>query len=141
MTVVTINQAREALATRLESIAGTQVSAYLLGNPTPPSLQVIGGEIVYEETCGAGALMGYMFKVQAMVGVPSDIGAQKRLGEYSDASGSKSIRACIAADKTLGGVVDSAHVESASEEKTYELLSGNVVIGREWLVEVLAAGV
>lgn len=136
----TINQIREALATRLEAIAGTQVSAYLLGNPTPPTLQVISGEITYDESCGSGAEQGYQFKVQAMVGVPGDIGAQKRLGEYSDARGSKSVNATIAADKTLGGVVDNAHVESASEEKIYELPGAPAVIGREWLIEVLAAG-
>jgi len=140
MAAPTINQIREAIKTRLEGIAGTQVSAYVLGNPTFPSLQVVSGEITYDETVGTAALKGYEFKVQAMVGAVTDIGAQKLLGEYSDSTGSKSVFATIGADHTLGGVVQHADVVSASEEKIYELPNGSPTIGREWILEVIAAG-
>lgn len=139
MAAPTINQIREALATRLGNIPDTQISAYALSNPTPPTLQVVSGEIPYDETFGSSASMTYQFKVQALAGAVTDIGAQKLLGAYADTAGTKSVHATIGADKTLGGVVLMAQVENATPEQVYEI-NGNAVIGREWIVEILASG-
>ena len=136
----TVNQIREAIAAVLGTIPDTQVSAWLLGSPTLPCLQVVSGEIPYDETFGRGSDM-YVFKVQAMVGLVTDIGAQKRLGQYANATGTYSVRAAIDADNTLGGVVQHAQVTSASEEQVYSLPERPPVIGREWTIEVLATGV
>ena len=139
MAAPTINAIREALATRLENIADTQVSAYALSNPTPPTLQIVSGEIEYDVTMGAGANGGLQLKIQGLVGLPTDIGAQKLLGAYSDHRGNKSVYATVAADHTLGGVVLHANVISASEEQIYTTDRG-AYIGREWIVEILAPG-
>ncbi len=139
MAAPTINAIREALATRLGNIADTQVSAYALSNPTPPALQIVGAEIEYDVTMGAGANGGLQLKIQGLVGLPTDIGAQKLLGSYSDHRGSKSVYAAVAADHTLGGVVLHANVISASEEQIYTTDRG-AYIGREWIVEILAPG-
>lgn len=139
MAAPTINEMREALAATLETIPSTQVSAYVLANPTLPSIQIISGESEYDETFGQGMAM-YNFKAQVMAGMVADIGAQKLLGRYADITGSYSIKAKLKAAPTLGGVVQHADIESVSDEQTYEMPSG-LVIGRVFTIAVLAAGV
>lgn len=139
MAAPTLNEIREALATRLNTIADTQVSAYALSNPTPPTLQVVGGEIEYDETFGASAEGGMHLKIQGLIGAPGDIVVQKRLGDYSDHRGAKSVKATVQADPTLGGVVLHADVISASAEQVYATDRGSY-LGREWIVEVTARG-
>jgi len=139
MSAPTINEQREALATILGSIPNTQVSAYGLSNPTPPTLQVVGGALPGDITFGASADEGNEFKIQLLAGLATDIGAQKLIGRYCDVSGNYSIKAKIAADPTLGGVVRYASVESVSEEQIYTSDRG-AYVGREFLIEVIAAG-
>jgi len=50
------------------------VSAYALGNPTMPVLQIVSGEIPYDDTFGGGSDT-YEFKIWALSGASSDIGA------------------------------------------------------------------
>ena len=138
----TINDIRVALANTLKaSISGIQISPWLLGGPTPPVLQIVSGPLDYDGTFGASAQKDYQFKVQGMIGLATDIGAQKRLGDLSDPNGPKSVWAAIAADHTLGGVVLFANVISASEEMVYNIAAERPqVIGREWIVEIEAPG-
>ena len=139
MAAPTVNAMRDAIAATLVPIPDTQISAYALTNPTPPTLQVLAGETPYDETFGRGMDM-HNFKIQAIAGLTSDIGAQKLHGRYVDATGTHSVRAAIAADPTLGGVVKHAQVIGAGEEVTYAPERG-AYVGREFAVEVLAAGV
>lgn len=64
---------------RTAGIVG-QVSAYLLDNPTPVSLQVVGVDQAEYDTQGFGANQhSWTFIVEAALGLVSDIGAQKTL--------------------------------------------------------------
>ena len=140
MAAPTVNELREAIATLLDAIPDTQVSAYLLGNFTPPCLQVMSGEIPYDASFGRGSDT-YSFKVQALVGLPTDISAQKLLGRYADSTGTYSVYAALTADKTLGGIAQDLEIQMASEEQIYTMSDRHPVIGREWAIEVTAPGV
>ena len=43
--MVTLRQMREGLAASLAVIPDVQVSPYALNNPTPPTIQILGGVI------------------------------------------------------------------------------------------------
>lgn len=138
----TIRQMREALATTLgTSISGVQVSPWLLSAFTPPSLQIKSGVLNYDSSFGAVAEKTYTFQILGMIGLATDIGAQILLSELSDAESDKSVWGAVAKDETLGGVVLNAQVVQASEEHYYRPAAERPeIIGREWTVDILAAG-
>ena len=112
----------------------------MIGNPTPPMLQVFPDEIDYDTTMGRG-LDTLMFIVQAHVGASSDIGAQKKLDAMLAPSGATvSVKAAVEADRTLGGVVHDCRVVSCTGYRVYITPAGTGVLGAEWSVQVLAAG-
>jgi hypothetical protein len=141
----TFQEIREGLATNLASIPNVQVSAYVLGNPTMPAIEVVPGwegrdGIDYDKTFRRG-LDALVFTVRAMVGTPTDIGAQKRLDRMISPTGEDSIKAAVEADGTLGGVVEDLHVTSCSGYKAFARDGGTVALGANWRVEVWAEGV
>lgn len=132
-----LSDVREGLAANLGLIEHVQVSAYMLGNPTPPAIEVMPDETEYDKTFRRG-MDRWFLKVRAFVGKPSDIGSQKRLDRMIATSGANSVKAAIETDCTLGGVVDDLRVVKCSGYRTYGQTPG--VLGAEWLVEVWAEG-
>lgn len=132
-----LSDIREGIAVNLRLIPSVQVSAYMLGNPTPPSIEVMPDETDYDKTFQRGTDRWFL-KVRAFVGKPSDIGAQKRLDEMLASSGPLSVKANIEVDCTLDGVVDDLRVTKCSGYRTYGQQPG--VLGAEWVVEVWADG-
>ncbi len=130
---------REGVAANLSTISGVQVSAYMLANPTPPSLQVFPAEVEYDAAMARG-LDRWTLTVQAHVGTQTDVGAQKKLDELLAPSGSSSVKAAAESDRTLGGVVSDCRVVSCSGYRVYVHPSGTAVLGAEWTVEILASG-
>lgn len=138
--MASITAIREALAVALDGLDGTQVSGYMLANPTPPSIHVVPDEITYDSAMGRG-LDTVALKIQAYVGFTSDIGAQKRLDVWLAPSGSESVKALVENDRTLGGVVQDARVVDCTGYRLYSSPDGRVVLGAEWTVSVLASAV
>jgi hypothetical protein len=136
---------REGLAVSLGSIEDVQVSAYVLGNPTLPAIEVVPGwegkdGIDYDKTFKRG-LDALVFTVRAMVGTPTDIGAQKRLDRMIAPTGADSVKAAVEADGTLDGLIHALHVTECSGYKAFARDGGTVALGANWRVEVWADGV
>jgi hypothetical protein len=136
---VTVAQIREGLAANLAGIAGVQVSAYMLANPTPPTIHVYPGQIEYDGAMIRGVDRWTMI-VQAFVGLVSDIGAQVKLDTFIAPSGAGSVKAGLEADRTLGGLVQSLRVTECSGERVYVREGAGPVLGAEWQVQILASG-
>lgn len=127
---------REALAASLSSLPGVQESAYVLGNPTPPSAEVEPAPVEYDLAMQRG-LDRWRFIVRVFVGATSDIGAQKRLDDFIDPTGEMSVKTLLEADRTLGGACDSMQVTGCSGYKAYQpARSGVLMLGAEWTVQV-----
>ena len=131
---------RAGLATNLGTIADVQVSAYMLGNPTPPTIHLLPEEITYDGAMGRG-MDTWTITVQAFVGLVSDVGAQKRLDQMLAPTGATSVKAAVEADRTLGGKCSDLRVVSASGYKVYALAGQQgAVLGCEWTVQIIAIG-
>lgn len=116
--MATVAQIRTALATALSGVADTQVSGYLLANPTAPVLHIGLGPSTFTQSMRGASSTGHMereFVVECLVQNGTDRTAQTKLDELLDITGSKSINAKIEADPTLGGVVDYAVVTEATQ--------------------------
>lgn len=144
---ITLTQIRTGLATNLQSLIGTselQVSAYMLANPTPPTIHLYpGGQetaIEYDLAFGRG-LDRWSFTVQAFVPLSSaDTDSQQTLDAYIAPAGAQSVKAALESDSTLGGLVANVNVVSCTGYRVYVREGGTPVLGAEWLVEVLATG-
>ena len=133
---------REALAEALSVIPDVQVNAYMLGSPTPPCIEVSPGPITYDQAFQRGHDL-LEFNVRALVGMQTDIGAQKQLDQFIAPSGPLSVKSAIEAKDstgraTLGGVVFDAWVRSNAGHRGYEMRVGSVYLGTEWTVQVRA---
>lgn len=140
----TLAQIRAGIAANLATLTGApgnvQISAYMLGNPTPPTLQVMGpDQIDYDQAMQRG-MDEWRFIVQGFVGAATDIGAQVNLDEWLAPAGGLSVKAAIESDRTLAGTVMDSYVESASGYKVYQLDSQAHVLGAEWTIRLLVAG-
>jgi hypothetical protein len=67
-----------------------------------------------------------------------DRGAQVKLDALMAPSGSSSVKAAVESDRTLGNVVNDAHVVRCSGYRVYERGGQAALLGAEWLVEVIA---
>lgn len=130
---------REGIAANLAPIPNMQISAYLLGSPTPPAIEIVPDGVTYDLALARG-LDEWKFVVRAFVGFTSDIGAQKRLDLMLASSGSNSVKAAIESAPTLGGACDDLRVTAVSGYRQWARDGGNPVIGAEWQVEVFATG-
>lgn len=130
---------RAGLAANLAVLDGIQVSAYLLSNPSLPTIWVrpAPGEGIEYHKAFANGLENWTMVVQAFFanGI-SDIGAQKQLDELLESSGPTSVKAAIEADKTLGGVVQDTYVQSCTGYQEYGRPDGTTALGCEWTVVV-----
>lgn len=106
-----MKEIREGIAANLAALDSGQTSAYILSNTTPPTIMVMpgppgGGDFTeYHRAMGVPGFSTKTFTVRCEVGTVSDIGAQMRLDEYLDETGSQSVFKAVESDKTLGGLV------------------------------------
>ena len=134
--MATITQIREGLAANLAALSGFQVSAYTLANPTPPTIWVIPGEVLYDKAMHRG-LDEITMLVQAFVASTADIGSQTRLDELLDPTGANSLKTAVESDKTLGGIVGSVQVTDATGYRVAQGANGPILLC-EWSVQVQA---
>jgi hypothetical protein len=121
---------------------GVLVSPYVLSNPTLPVIWIRPSPtegIEYHQAMGNG-VENWTMLVQAYVGIPTDIAAQKTLDEMISSTGTNSVKAAIESDKTLGGAAHDLIVKKCSGYLEYQRTDGSVALGAEWEVLVLAAG-
>ena len=131
----TPSQIRVAIAEALGVIPDVQASPYVLANPTPPSVHVLRGDVLYDQAMVGGTHVWTM-RVQAFVGLASDQAAQILLDGFLAADGDLSVKQAIEADTSLGGLVQTLHVTQASGEQVYVRDQGGPVLGSEWTVQI-----
>jgi len=135
----------QALVERLAAVDGLQQSAYMLGNATAPTAEVLVGEITFDEAFGRG-VDHYEAVVRVTVGQSMDIGAQKRLREFRSPNGPKSIKRAIECDqsgareRTLGGLTADVNVNRVSPVRNFRRPDGTVVLGCDFEIEYEGSG-
>lgn len=138
---------RAGLAANLSTLKTTyqdmQISAYMLSNPTLPTIWVKptpGNVTEYHQTfqtmSNPDGQVTWSLTVQAFVAAGGDIAAQMVLDELLDTSGPHSVKAAIEADKTLGGAAEDTVVRSCISYQEYQRADGTLALGAEWIVEV-----
>ena len=134
---MSISDLRQALATSLAPLQPDfQVSAYILANPTPPTVQIYPSETTYDLVMRRGLDEVHM-TIQAMVPLDGgDIGAQQLLDNLMESSGSRSVKALIdgnSADATLGGLVNTLTVNTMTGPRL-ATINGVPLLVTEWEV-------
>ncbi len=125
---------RDGIAERLETVPNLRVSATFLDAPRPPVAMVLPERVDYDLNANRGADT-FFFLISLLVGRADDRAAQRNIDTYIVGAGS--VKAAIEADRTLGGVANTARV---TEMRNYGQVSvGDVVyLGVEFEVEVVA---
>jgi len=137
--MATLTEIREAMAAALEGVVDGQISAWMLSNPTPPTIFIFPDEIDYDGSFGRGH-DEWALTVMAMVGLASDIAAQQKLDEMLAPSGSSSVKDALEpapGAPALGGVVQDIRVETCTGYRVYARPTSEAVLGAEWRVKVL----
>ena len=129
---------RTGLATRLATISGLRSSAYIPDNPQPPVAVVMPGRIQYDTAFGRGS-DEYSFTIMLIVGRVADRASQTTLDGYCESSGSRSVKAAIEGDRSLGGKALDCRVTEMTNQGS--LAIGDVTYHTaEFSVTVIAAG-
>lgn len=129
---------REAMAAALDTIPNVQVSAYALGNVTPPCIEVQPGPVKYDAAMGRGS-DDLRFIVRAYAANNLDRSAQKHLDILIAGSGVNSVKAALERDRTLGGTCTGLRVTANAGYLRMEHKQGEFLVS-EWTVEVIALG-
>jgi hypothetical protein len=129
---------RTGLANRLTTITGLRSSAYIPDNPQPPVAVVMPGRITYDTAFGRGS-DEYQFTIMLIVGCVADRASQTTLDGYCESSGSRSVKAAIEGDRTLGGKALDCRVTEMTNQGSLSI--GDVTYHTaEFNVSVIAAG-
>lgn len=105
---------REGLKDRLDTIAGLRAFAYVPGQINPPAAVVEPANPVVEyHQAMAGGLNVWRLKVRVFEAANADTQSQQALDSYIAPTGTKSVKAAIEGDKTLGGVVADLTVDES----------------------------
>jgi hypothetical protein len=129
---------RTGLANRLTTITGLRSSAYIPDNPQPPVAIVMPGRITYDQAFGRGS-DEYQFTIMLIVGRVADRASQTTLDGYCESSGSRSVKAAIEGDRSLGGKALDCRVTEMTNQGS--LAIGDVTYHTaEFSVTVIAAG-
>jgi hypothetical protein len=129
---------RTGLANRLTTITGLRSSAYIPDNPQPPVAVVMPGRITYDQAFGRGS-DEYSFTIMLIVGRVADRASQTTLDGYCESSGSRSVKAAIEGDRSLGGKALDCRVTEMTNQGSLSI--GDVTYHTaEFSVTVIAAG-
>ena len=127
-----VNDARVALATALGNIAGLRSKAYVPAKIEPPTAVVSIGSGRYDDDFSGS--MTVEMGVLVLVARADDRSAQSRLDDYLSPTGTRSVKAAVDADPTLGGTVGTATVVGWSDPAEFEM-GGISYVGIEFTVE------
>lgn len=136
-----LTSVRTGIAANLAALGksqGIQVSAYVLSNPTLPTIWVRpdAAELITYHQAMQNGLEHWHLVVEAFVGTGTDIGAQVKLDGLVASTGASSVKAAIESDKTLGGVAQSLMVGDAHGYAEYARPDGSTVLGAKWQITV-----
>lgn len=116
----TVSAAGQGLKQRLATIAGLRTFDYLPDSIPVPMATVGIDEITFHRAFGGGDPV-YTFTVSVIVARTSERTAQLALDGYVSWDGQTSVRAAIEGDSTLGGLVQTLIVESATNIRVVQV--------------------
>ncbi|RZQ59834.1 hypothetical protein [Amycolatopsis suaedae] len=134
-----LTQIMDGIETRLKTIPGLRVTAYVADQINPPAA-VVGVPDVpeYRLTMGRGRFE-LRFTVTVLVSAALDRVGQRALASYADVAGPNSVPAAIDGDRRLGGLVEECHITSFRVLGLDEV--GQIgFYGGEFAVRVVAPG-
>jgi hypothetical protein len=138
--VATPAQCITGLETRLNTITGINVTGYHADKVSVPAAAVgLPEEIEYHLTMASGFTRDE-FVIRVYVTRATDRSAQADLAAYLAETGSKSVKAAVEADKTLGLADTDAVVTGARNIGVYTV-GDTDYIGAEFVVQVTTRGV
>lgn len=127
----------DGLAANLGTIDKLRVQPEILDTvPIPCAIVGPPSSIQFDEVMARGADV-YVFTVRVLVARASERSAQRALFAYASGAGSKSIKAAIESDRTLGGSADTVRVTNAGNIGVYGYGEADY-LGIEFTVEVIA---
>ncbi len=136
--MTSLTDLRTGLANRLTTITGLRSSAYIPDNPQPPVAVVMPGRIQYDTAFGRGS-DEYSFTIMLIVGRVADRASQTTLDAYCESSGTRSVKAAIEGDRTLGGKALDCRVTEMTNQGSLSI--GDVTYHTaDFNVSVIAAG-
>lgn len=146
--MATLDQIREGLATNLSTIKGCQVSAWMLDNPSPPGLYVVGPDVIEYDLTNHRGLDMWTIVIQGLTSASDDVGRHRKLDPWLAPDGATSVKAAIEADQTLdgnlAGVVGGVRVTRVEAYRDYEIRtagqSQRLMFGAAWFVTVFNPG-
>lgn len=130
-----ITAIRNGLKARLETISGLKVYAHMPIKAEPPAAGINTVTAALQLDFDGNGL--YLFDVWIYAQASDIMVAQTRIDEYLG-DGDKSIRAAIAADQSLGGVVDYARMKGWTEGPRLVEMAGTQLLAMPVTVEVMA---
>lgn len=126
---------RTGLETALQTISGLRVYDFGVDSPATPAAIVLPGSPVVRYNRTLNGADDWQLIIRVLLGAATDRTPTELLDAYLADSGSSSILAAVAADKTLGGACHYAHVTGADRWGQYTY--GQVpLLGVEFDVEV-----
>lgn len=109
----TVNEIASGLATRLATISGLRTFAYQPDQLQPPIGFPVLRTINYHKAFGGGDVVTD-WSITIVAGRYTDRTAHSLLDSYLSYSGASSVRAAIEGDTTLGGIVSTLILSSAT---------------------------
>lgn len=125
----------DGIGVRLATITGLNVLDYSPASIFPPAATVSLPEVSYDSTMGRGC-DDATFTVLVLVSRADAESARDEIVAYMAGSGSKSVKAAIEGDVTLGGAADTTRVVSAAPVSV--TLGGVDYIAAEFVINVVA---
>lgn len=130
---------RAGLAANLRAaFPDAQVSAYLLGEPSPPcfEIELAADGVTYDQAMQHGVHYAH-FTVRGIVAANLTEAAQMILDRWAATTGSTSVKAAVESDMTLGGSVQQARVTEMSPFQALAARGGGIYLGAAWTVRAV----
>lgn len=114
MTSTDLTAVREAVAKAIE-VEGLLVTPRYTGKINSPQAVVVRRQTTFDPAFDIDA--DHQLAIRLFVSFADLAGSQERIDQWCSPDGENSIRACIDADPTLGGIVDSCRIPTAEDER------------------------
>lgn len=138
--MASLKAVRNGVETRLDTIDGLRIVDGASINPPAAVVMLATDGVNYHETFKNG-LSQWNLRVVVYVSTAYTRTARDLLDDFCDTTGSKSVKAAIEGDRTLGGIIDDLVVSNASQSD-FQFQEGGVLhqyLGAEFFVTVLAS--
>jgi hypothetical protein len=132
--VASVQDIREGISARLDTIAGLRAHALMPAVINSPAAVVSRRSTAFDSTMG-GESDDLTFAVTVFIEWTDERTAQLKLDSYLGASGATSIKASVEADPTLGGVVDYTRVATVERDRIVEW-AGSKYLAADLVIEV-----